>query len=327
MRRPNGFVLASLVVAGLLLTRSEADAIFHVAHIDEFMVSYGGDANVQFVEIRMLDDGQEVVTGTKLNAFDASGSFVGTVLTVPGDVASGNQRSWIMGTPQFETASGLQADFEFPAGLPVGGGMICWGDPGPNPTPVLCPTSGSPYVDCVAYGNYTGPTNACIGTPTPLTGEGHSLVRVTDTHDNLADFGCGDPAEPENNARQTVSMPATAACTAVSTTTTTTTSSTTITTTTSTTSTSTTTSSTTTSTTVTTTTSTTTTLPPQACGDATGDGSINATDALHVLRSSVGLLACTLACDVTGGGGVTATDALLLLRFVTGQPVELSCPS
>jgi hypothetical protein len=34
-----------------------------------------------------------------------------------------------------------------------------------------------------------------------------------------------------------------------------------------------------------------------------------------------------LACDVTGGGGVTATDALLLLRFVTGQPVELSCPS
>jgi hypothetical protein len=320
MSRPSRYVLASLVAAGLVLAHSDAEAIFHVAHIDEFMVSYGGDANVQFVEIRMLDDGQHILTGTKLNAFDGSGSFLGTVITVPSDVASGNQRSWIMGTSQFETASGLQVDFEIPAGLPVGGGMICWGEPGPNPTPVLCPSSGSPYVDCVAYGNYSGPTNPCIGTPTPLTAEGHSLVRVTDTHDNLADFLCGDPAEPENNAREATSMPATVPCTGASTTTTTT-SSTTTTTTTSTTTTSTTTTS------SSTTTSTTTTLPPQLCGDATDDGSINATDALYVLRSSVGLLACTSACDVTGGGGVTATDALLLLRFVTGQPVELSCPS
>jgi len=74
---------------------------------------------------------------------------------------------------------------------------------------------------------------------------------------------------------------------------------------------------------------TTTTLPdtcPAACADADQDGGVTATDALAILRASVGLGVCTLCvCDADGNGTVTATDALLALRAAVGMPVALAC--
>jgi len=70
----------------------------------------------------------------------------------------------------------------------------------------------STYVDCVAYGDYHGPDNTKIGMPTHLDGNGHSLQRMTNTHNNAADFACGDPASPQNNAGTMKSMPATSPC-------------------------------------------------------------------------------------------------------------------
>ena len=74
---------------------------------------------------------------------------------------------------------------------------------------------------------------------------------------------------------------------------------------------------------------TTTTLPPAAeCGDAVDDGSILASDALFVLRASVGTAACALCtCDVNDNGETTASDALAVLRVAVGQQVELDCPA
>jgi hypothetical protein len=55
---------------------------------------------------------------------------------------------------------------------------------------------------------------------------------------------------------------------------------------------------------------------------------ITATDALFVLRTSVGLETCDLCvCDVNGSGSVTASDALAVLRTGVGQPVSLQCPA
>jgi hypothetical protein len=93
--------------------------------------------------------------------------------------------------------------------------MVCWGAPGivPPPDPGSWDhTLPANYVDCVAYGSYAGPTNGFIGTPTPLTAEGHSLQRISETHDNATDFACGDPADPENNADATADLVATTAC-------------------------------------------------------------------------------------------------------------------
>ncbi len=80
---------------------------------------------------------------------------------------------------------------------------------------------------------------------------------------------------------------------------------------------------------------TTTTLPPVGvCGDpvspptARRPSLVNATDALAVLSTAVGLRTCPLCvCEVDDSGSVVATDALIVLRFAVGQSVTLNCPT
>jgi hypothetical protein len=194
--------LAFAALSLLALSRP-AGAAFHFSVIDELMTSYDGDPNVQFVEIRMLSGGQNLVDRTVLAAFDGSGNYQGDLLLLDENVmnASAGTR-WIMGTTAFETASGLQVNFEFAPGLVQGSGMVCWGAP-PGIVPPLDPNSWdhedpANYIDCVAYGDYTGP-NPLGGTPTPLDADGHSLARVDETDDNATDFACADPATPTNN--------------------------------------------------------------------------------------------------------------------------------
>jgi hypothetical protein len=72
--------------------------------------------------------------------------------------------------------------------------------------------------------------------------------------------------------------------------------------------------------------------PPSVCGDATGDGSIFASDALAVLTAAVGSNgACTTyLCDVIGDvDGITATDALAILNVAVGllSADSLHCPT
>jgi len=275
-----------VALAGTVGFAASAEATFHIAEIDEVMVSYDGDAAVQFVEIVMRAGGQQFVEGTKLAAFGADGSFAGVVLTIGGDVAGGNGRSWIMGTAAFEQASGLAPDFVFAPGLPTGGGMVCWGLP-------LQESDPSDYVDCVAYGDYSGPGNVHTASPNPVSPEGRSLRRIGDSNDSATDFVCSDPASPENNAGATVSMPATTPCPGVTSTTTSTTLGT-----------------------------------GDACGDGTMDESVTASDALLALAASVGTSQCALCrCDVDDSGSIAASDALRILSAAVGAPVSLDCPA
>jgi hypothetical protein len=205
-----------LVAASLsALAPRPAAALFHISIIDEVMASYDGDADVQFVEIEVLSGGQGFVRNTVLAVFDANGVYQEDLLILPSNLPIADLgTNWLMGTTAFETASGLQADFEFDPGLPLGGGMVCWGAPG-----VIPPldtgwdrTDFTNYVDCLAYGSYSGPTNFHIGDPTPLLPEGHSLRRVSETNDNASDFACADPADPTNDAGQSASLAATVPC-------------------------------------------------------------------------------------------------------------------
>ena len=192
-----------------------SQAAFHFAVIDEVLTSYGGDANVQFVEIRMLSTSQTAVADSVLAAFDTSGNYIDDVLVVPSNLTFNTEVRWLMGTTQFQTASGVPPDFIMPAGLPSGGGMICWGAPGgvPPSPPNWDRTVMTNYIDCVAYGTYSGPSNVHIGTPTALDADGHSLQRTGDTNNNAADFACGDPADPTNHSSLSASLPATSPCT------------------------------------------------------------------------------------------------------------------
>ena len=199
----------------LLLLPSLARASFHQAQIGEVMTSYGGDPTVQFVEIRMLGLGQNLVSNTVLAAFDANGNYSADVLVVPSNVSnSAAGVTWLMGTAAFQTASGLAPDFTIPPGLPTGGGMICWGAPGviPPSPPSWDRTVFTNYVDCVAYGTYAGPSNVRTGTPTTLDADGHGLLRTGNTVSNDADFACEDPVTPTNNVPASASLTATTAC-------------------------------------------------------------------------------------------------------------------
>ncbi len=212
-----GSLLLACTLLVLVSVPRPSHAIFHFSVIDEIMTSYGGDPNVQFVEIKMLAIVQRFVRDTVLGAFDPNGAYLGDVLIVPGDVVNnGPGVRWLMATEEFQTLTGLTPDFLMPATLPSGGGMVCWGAPGPGsfiPDPNSWDHSDpNQYVDCVAYGSYSGPANALIGNPTPLNADGHSLVRSSETNDNETDFGCGDPATPENNAPQSAPLIATTPC-------------------------------------------------------------------------------------------------------------------
>jgi len=206
----------ALAFAALSLLAVPAGAAFHFSVIDELMTSYDGNPDVQFVEIRMLSGSQNLVDRTVLAAFDGSGSYQGDLLLLDANVtnaAAGTR--WIMGTAAFETVSGIQVDFEFTPGLVQGSGMVCWGAP-EGIVPPLDPNSWdhdnpSNYIDCVAYGVYTGP-NPLGGDPTPFDADGHALARIDETDDNATDFACADPATPENNDGDSAELAATIPC-------------------------------------------------------------------------------------------------------------------
>jgi hypothetical protein len=220
-------IVAALAMLGVARPSS---AIFHATVIDEVATSYNGDPTVQFVEMRMLSGLQNFVQNSVFAAFDANGNYINDLLVVPGTVPnSGAGVRWLIGTSAFQTASGVVPDFVIPSGiLPTGGGMLCYGGGpgGPNRIAPALPNSWihadlSNYVDCVAYGTYAGSTNALIGTPTPLDGDGHSLQRLgtapspTVPQNNAVDYGCGDPLTPENNVPgpgHSASLPATTQC-------------------------------------------------------------------------------------------------------------------
>src|SRR5947209_7065927 len=179
-----------------------------------------------------------------------------------------------MGTASLATRTtpSVTPDFTFAGGIPRTCGMVCWGasvDPVTSFAKDPATWSASEpnnYVDCVAYGPYTGPQRTGAGPPASATpGDGiHSLDRVTNASNDFA-LACPTPTSngPPGGAEVTGTFgpcaPPTTTTTVTTTTSFTTTSSTTPTTTTSTTPTSTTSTSTTTTTSSTSTTSTTAT--------------------------------------------------------------------
>jgi hypothetical protein len=178
-----------------------AHATFHLAEIHEAMAGAGGDPTVQFVEIRMRAIFQGEVAHTRLTYFDCAGTTVTVLLEVPSDVANdGTDVRWIMASPsagQFLATFGIVPDFTFPGGIDPSCGNVCWGAPGivaQNP-PAWDPRVPANYVDCVAFGGYSGPLRAGQAIVAGPLGDGvQSLTRV-----GSAAFSLECPT-PQNNA-------------------------------------------------------------------------------------------------------------------------------
>lgn len=197
-------VVAAMVLLALR-TPQPAQANFHIAAIDEAMFGTTADANVQFVEIKEEVASQNLVSHSRLSAWNADGSFFGVLLEVPGNVpnAAANAR-WIMGTSAYAAASGMTPDFIFSPVALQSAGMICWGAPGlipPNPASSWDETVPANYIDCIPYGGYLGPPIK-NGPATPLgLGDGTQSLTRTSRHfpsNASLDFSLGCPS-PTNN--------------------------------------------------------------------------------------------------------------------------------
>ncbi len=68
-------------IVGLLLIATRAWSMFHNSVIDEVVASVGGDPTQQFVEIRMLSRGQNLINtnDTVIAAWDRNGNLIGNV--------------------------------------------------------------------------------------------------------------------------------------------------------------------------------------------------------------------------------------------------------
>jgi hypothetical protein len=68
--------------------------------------------------------------------------------------------------------------------------------------------------------------------------------------------------------------------------------------------------------------------PKPICGDANGDRTRTAADALEILRVALDLSECEpCLCDVDGSGNVVTADALSVLALAVGGNIDLDCPS
>ena len=202
-----GVALAAMVVLGMARL---ASAAFHFTVIDEVMSGVGADPTVQYVEVRMLSGGQGVVGNTRLTVFSCDGTTQTVLLLVPGPTLSVTTSGtrWIMATPSFAAASCITPDFTFtpPVGHPgifPTCGMVCWGAPGAvPPSPGSWdPTVPDNYVDCVAYGSYTGPTPTgftSANSADPANGS-MSLTRTGTTANNSTQFALMAPS-PRNDS-------------------------------------------------------------------------------------------------------------------------------
>lgn len=64
------------------------------------------------------------------------------------------------------------------------------------------------------------------------------------------------------------------------------------------------------------------------CGDANGNGSVTASDALQILNKSVGqpIICHPYLCDTDNNGSIVTSDAQRVLRKAVGQTVSVTCP-
>lgn len=113
------FVLVPVAVVALL-GAAPAGASFHFMQIEQVAGGFCGIRDAQAIQLRMRSAGQNLVDGTELIAFDATGANPVTLITMPSDVANGAAGSRILlATPEFAGAGGPTPDFTLTNPIPV----------------------------------------------------------------------------------------------------------------------------------------------------------------------------------------------------------------
>ena len=193
-----GMVVAWVLAAFLGVSHAQNQIV-----LDEVLGSWQGDDAAQYIELRMVADGQSQLANVGALIFDdATASTEGRrTLIFTGNVARGLAGAAILvATATAADLADVQPNFVLPTGfLRPRNGRVCY---------AVNTGTGFSAVDCVAYGKFTGDPGP-FGAPTRITPDNRVLRRVDTTGKNRKDFvGALDPVL-ENNNGGTGAMPAT----------------------------------------------------------------------------------------------------------------------
>ena len=204
--------LAAAAVFVVSVPSSRVQADFHEVEIRQLMAGALGRDDIEFVELRMLGDGENCqgsgmngpgpfgceaparpTDGARLIFFDGFGAQTGEFV-FPGNTRVGaTGRSILVATSEFAEAFSVQPDFIMSPNVVAGSGRVCYRN-------VI---GASRDVNaCLAYGDLTG-NKVIFGGPAvalPITGSS-SLLRIARTSNNATDFQLG-PAVPRNNRNE-----------------------------------------------------------------------------------------------------------------------------
>jgi hypothetical protein len=186
------FRIAATAVFILLLGAIPAQASFHLMRVNEVMLSTGGNANAQFVEL--IDPSDEPFPSStgpyKIVVYDAGGAKLGAH-TISTALLQGrdNTQPLLISTAAADAALGVVGDEQLDVALPATG--------------QLCYTAGSSEsaIDCVAWGCIATPAASPL-TRVPVPPDGQSVQRQSGSTFQLAQptpkaqNAAGSSAEP-----------------------------------------------------------------------------------------------------------------------------------
>jgi len=170
--------------------------------LSEVLGSWRGDDTLQFVELVMIADGQNVLNTRAALVFDdATGEPTNQrTFLFTKNVARGVRTATVLvATQRLGQLTGLTPDLELPDDVMAPeNGRVCYR--------AQDEFGAFETIDCVAYGNYTGERDG-FGKPVAATPTNRSLVRIDDTGNNRTDWEAVLEARPQTNAGLVSIMP------------------------------------------------------------------------------------------------------------------------
>ncbi len=193
-------ILGAVVLVMLGMFGSQAGvsyAAFHCMRIHAVKAGFGGNGNIQYVELRMDFGGQTFVSSHTLEFRDASGTLKATV-TFPANMTNGNVGdSILIATSEFNTsATGGMADFTFSNTNTVGANG---GDP---LHPVQAPNGKVSFSPTNTNCNVMGPPVDSVAAGTAAADYGSAAVALPPATDNRALRLSNLNQNPTNNSTE-----------------------------------------------------------------------------------------------------------------------------